>query len=110
MKKCRKYPNRNIWVDPRCILSERMPEGTVVFKGIIGHGFQYLLKHNYCTFKDIENEKEIVYNLKPFNISNNKHISSRVFINAEYIIELFRTSRTNYKIYTLKWNYQFDRY
>lgn len=110
MKKCRKYPNRNIWVDPRSILSERMPEGTLMFQGIIGYGFPFLHKSHYCTYKDIENEKEIVYNLTPFNISNNKQISSHVFINAEYVIEFFRTSRTNYKIYILKWNYQSDRY
>jgi len=55
MIKCLKYTNRNIWVDPRCILSKRMSEGTVVFKGIKRYGYDCSFRFNYIIIKIIHN-------------------------------------------------------
>ena len=100
--KITKYPNKGVWLDPRIITSIIMPESLCILKGEIKYIFKDLLSEGYCTPNEISYNKENIYNLEPFNVTDNKMDSSFTFETTNYLFEFFRTSKYNYKVYALK--------
>ena len=100
--KSRERPNKGIWLDPRVITSAIMSEGLCVYKGMLKHAFKYILRNEYCASDEITDYKEIIYELEPYNLSGDKLKSSYVFWSVnECLIEFFRTSKFNFKVYVL---------
>ena len=99
---CKYYPNTGVKIDPRSITSERMPESLKVFSGFLFKGYSFLKRRGYLTFEDIERTKVIIESLEPLSETHNKIKSSHWIRSEKYIIEFFRTAKTNYKIYALQ--------
>ena len=79
-----------------------MPESLKVFSGFLYSGYKYLKRRGYLSFKDIERTKSIIEYLEPLSETQNKFKSSHWIRSADYIIEFFRTTKTNYKIYAFR--------
>jgi len=98
---CTEYPNKGVKIDPRAIASGRMPESLKVFTGLLNYGYIYLMNNGYCTKQDIKKIVGKIEMLDAYNQSRNKLKSSYWCMNDFCLIEFFRTSRSNYKIYAL---------
>ena len=79
-----------------------MPESLCIVKGQIKHIFKYCVKEGYCSPIDIFAKKELIYDLKPYNLTGSKTESSFGFETDTHVIEFFWTSKFNYKVYALK--------
>lgn len=99
---CKEYPNKGVRLDPRTITSVRIPESLRVYRGFLSSVLSHLVRKKYCTYYEIENKIDQIYDLEPFNVTNNKYKSSLFIYGEYYLIEIFRTSDTNYKAYALK--------
>jgi len=99
---CKVYPNQGVKIDPRTIASGRMPESLKVFSGQLNYGYNYLVKNGYCIQADIDKIIGKPETLEAYNQSRHKFKSSYWCMTDFYIIEFFRTSMTNYKIYALR--------
>ena len=100
--KCSKYPNKGVWLDPRSITSAKMPESSCMVKGQIKHIFKYCVKEGYCTPLDISARKELICDLKLYNQTGRKMESSIGYETETHVVEFFRTSKFNYKVYALE--------
>ena len=100
--KCTEYPNAGVFLDPRTITSAKMPESILIYRGDIKNAFSNLIRKGYCIPYDISRQKEFIYNLIPYNLTQDKIASSHLFFSDDYLIEFFRTSRSNYKVYAMR--------
>lgn len=96
------YPNKGVKIDPRALTSIRMPESLKVYSGYLDQGIKYLLREGILTWSEIERESDYIQGLIPLQKTKNKLHSSHWFRSETYIIEFFRTSSYNYKIYALR--------
>lgn len=96
------YPNKGVKIDPRALTSIRMPESLKVYSGYLRQGFTYLLGEGILTWSDIEREYYKIQGLLPLQKTKNKLHSSHWFHSGTYLIEFFRTSSFNFKIYALR--------
>jgi hypothetical protein len=96
------YPNKGVKIDPRAITSERMPESIKVFTGYLDSGYTYLQSEGIVTRSYIEKENRMIKALMPFCQTQNKLRSSHRFHSDTHLIEFFRTSGYNYKIYAMR--------
>jgi CTP:phosphocholine cytidylyltransferase-like protein len=96
------YPNKGIKMDPRALTSIRMPESLKVYCGYLNEGFKYLRREGILTLSDFDREYNKIQSLIPLQETKNKLHSSHWFHSETYLIEFFRTSSYNYKIYALR--------
>lgn len=96
------YPNKGVKIDPRALTSIRMPESLKVYTGYLDQGFKYLLGERILTRSDIDREYYKILGLVPLQKTKNKLRSSHWFHSKSYLIEFFRTSLLNYKVYALR--------
>ncbi len=96
------YPNKGVKIDPRAITSARMPESLKIYSGYLIRGYTYLKSEGIMTRKYIEKEEAKIKALRPFTLTNNKFESSHWFLSETHLVEFFRTSEYNYKVYALK--------
>jgi hypothetical protein len=96
------YPNKGVKIDPRSITSAKMPESLKVHCGYLKPGYTYLMGEGMMTRSNIEREDQKINSLLPFCQTGNKLKSSYWFHSDTHIVEFFRTSSYNYKIYALK--------
>jgi len=96
------YPNKCVKIDPRAMTSIRMPESLKVYCGYLNQGFSYLLGEGILTRSDIEREYYKIQGLISLQKTKNKLHSSHWFRSETYLIEFFRTSSFNYKVYALR--------
>ena len=99
---CKYYPNTGVKIDPRSISSDRLPESLKVFSGFLFKGYRFLKRRGYLTIEDIERTKVIIEYLEPLSETQDKIKSSHWIRSEKYLIEFFRTTKTNYKIYALR--------
>ncbi len=99
---CKQYPNIGVKIDPRAITSARMPESLKVYTGYLHPALYYLMSNGYLQKKDIDREGDKIKELSPYNVTKSKLQSSYWFLSDTYLLEFFRTSSYNYKIYALK--------
>lgn len=98
----KEYPNKGVKFDPRAITSRRMPESLKVYSGQLNYGFNFLMINGYLTKSDREKIVEKIEMLESYDQTGDKLKSSYWCCNKSYLIEFFRTSRTNFKIYALQ--------
>lgn len=96
------YPNKGVKIDPRAITSANMPESLKVHSGYLDRGYKYLVRKGIMTWQDIEREKQKITALSPLSENNNKSKASLWLCYDNHVIEFFRTSNYNFKIYILK--------
>lgn len=99
---CKVYPNIGVKLDPRAITSPRMPESLKIYSGFLNYGYNYLMINGYCTKPDVDKINVRIDRLSSFENTRDKLKSSYWFRNDFYIIEFFKTNKTNFKIYALK--------
>ena len=98
----KQYPNIGVRIDPRSITSARMPESLKVYTGYLIPAFYYLMTNGYWQKKDLNREREKIQALRPYNVTKNKLQSSYWFHSDTFLLEYFRTSHFNFKIYALR--------
>jgi len=78
-----------------------MPESFRIYRG--GRHFvqSHLVKYGYLTYDDIGHEIDKIKDLPPYSTTKNKIASSLIITGDRYLIEIFRTSLTNYKAYAM---------
>jgi len=96
------YPNKGVKIDPRALSSIRMPESLKFHSGYLNQGFKSLLGEGILTRSDIEREYYKIQSLIPLQKTKNKLHSSHWFHSETYLIEFFRTSSYNYKVYAMR--------
>ena len=96
------YPNKGVKIDPRALTSMRMPESLKVYSGYLDKGIKHLLREGILVWSDFEKEYDKIKGLRPLQQTKNKFHSSHWFRSETYIIEFFRTSSYNYKVYALR--------
>jgi hypothetical protein len=96
------YPNKGVKIDPRALTSIRMPESLKVYSGYLNEGIKYLLREGILAWSDFEREYDKIQGLFPLQKTKNKLHSSHWFSSKTYLIEFFRTSSYNYKVYALR--------
>jgi hypothetical protein len=96
------FPNKGVKIDPRALTSLRMPESLKGYSGYLYKGFNYLLSEGILTRAEMEREYHKIHGLLPFQETKNKLRSSHFFHSKTYIIEFFRTSSYNYKVYAMR--------
>lgn len=96
------YPNKGVKIDPRAITSAKMPESLKVYSGYLKEGYDYLKGEGILTQTDIQKEDQKIKDLSPLFQSGNKLISSHWFHSNTHLVEFFRTSTYNYKVYALR--------
>jgi len=79
-----------------------MPESLKVYSGYFNEGFKYLLREGILTRTNMEIEYYKIQSLLPLQKTKNKLHSSHWFCSENYLIEFFRTSSYNYKVYALR--------
>ncbi len=99
---CTEYPNKGVKIDPRAITSARMPESLRVYSGFLNHEYFFLMTNGFLQKKDIKREKEKIEKLLPYKYTLDKLKSSHWFYSDTHLVEFFRTSRHNFKIYVLR--------
>ena len=99
---CEIYPNRGVKVDPRAKTSVRMPESLKVYSGYLTDGYKFLMGEGMLRRHDIEREGQKIKDLQPLFETHDKFKSSYWFISETHIVEFFRTSIYNYKVYALR--------
>ena len=96
------YPNIGVKIDPRAITSARMPECLKVHCGYLKSGYMFLMGEGIITRSYVEIEDPQISALLPFCQTKNKLKSSHLFHSDTHLIEFFRTTAFNYKIYALR--------
>ncbi len=99
---CKQYPNIGVKIDPRAITSARMPESLKVYTGYLHPALYYLMSNGYLQKKDINREGDKIKELPQYNVTKRKLQSSHWIRSETYLLEFFRTSSYNYKIYALR--------
>ena len=98
----KKYPNKGVKIDPRAITSARMPESLKVYSGYLYQGYRYLVRKKIMIWPEIEMEDQKIKALVPLSANNNKFEASLWVFYDNHVIEFFRTSEYNYKIYAFR--------
>jgi hypothetical protein len=96
------YPNEKVKIDPRTITSSKMPESINVYCGYLKRGYICLMGKGIITKPYIEREDQKIDALLPFSQTMDKLKSSHWFYTDTHLVEFFRTSPYNFKIYALK--------
>jgi len=96
------YPNKGVKIDPRAIASVKMPESLKVYSGYLKNSYDYLIGEGILTRTDIQREDQKIRALPPLFQSGSKFVSSHWFRSNTYLVEFFRTSIYNYKVYALR--------
>jgi len=96
------YPNIGVKIDPRAKTSARMPESLKIYSGYLKPGYTYLMGEGMITRSYIAREDQKINALLPFCQTRNKLKSSHWFHSDTHLVEFFRTSSYNYKIYALR--------
>jgi hypothetical protein len=96
------YPNRGVKIDPRAITSAKMSEGLKVYSGYLKQGYHALMGEAMIKQSLIEKIDKKIQSLIPYEITRHKFKSSFHIITDTHIIEFFRTSHYNYKIYAFQ--------
>jgi hypothetical protein len=96
------YPNKGVKIDPRAITSAKMPECLKVHSGYLKTGYDFLMVEGIITKSFVEREDPKISALRPFCQTKNKLRSSHWFHSDTHLLEFFRTSEFNYKIYALR--------
>jgi hypothetical protein len=99
---CKTYPNKGVKIDPRAITSAKMPECLKVHCGYLKSGYMFLMWEGIITRSYVESENPQISALLPFCQTKNKLKSSHLFRSDTHLIEFFRTTSFNYKIYALR--------
>jgi hypothetical protein len=99
---CKIYPNEGVKIDSRTITSMKMPESLKVYSGYLIEGYNHLKGEGILTRRDIEREDQKIKGLPPLGQTKNKFISSHWFHSDTHLIEFFRTSIYNFKVYALR--------
>ena len=96
------YPNKGVKIDPRALTSAKMPESLKVYSGYLTDGYKFLMGEGMLRLNDIEREGQKIKDLQPLFKTHNKFKSSYWFISETHIVEFFRTSIYNFKVYALR--------
>jgi len=99
---CKNYPNEGVKIDPRAITSAMMPESLKVYCGYLNQGYRYLVRKGIMTWEDIEINNQKILDLLPLSENYNKSEASLMVFQDNYVIEFFRTTKYNFKIYVLR--------
>ena len=79
-----------------------MPESLKVYTGYLNRGYKCLVREGIMTWKDIERDNQRIQALLPLSVNMNKSEASLWVSNDHHLIEFFRTSAFNYKVYALR--------
>jgi hypothetical protein len=96
------YPNEKVKIDPRTITSAKMPESINVYCGYLKRGYICLMGKGIMTRSYMVSEDAKICALLPFSQTMDKLKSSHWFYTDTHLVEFFRTSPYNFKIYALK--------
>jgi hypothetical protein len=96
------YPNKGVKIDPRSITSAKMPESLKVYSGYLKACYNCLMGEGMMKRSYVERENQKISDLMPYSQTANKFKSSHWFRTDTHIVEFFRTSEFNYKIYALQ--------
>jgi hypothetical protein len=99
---CKIYPNEGVKIDPRAITSKKMPESIKVYCGYLDRGYICLMSKGIITSPYIERENQRIRDLLPFSQTKDRLKSSHWFYTGTHLVEFFRTSPYNFKLYALK--------
>lgn len=96
------YPNKGVKIDPRAITSAKMPESIKVYSGYLDKSYDYLKGEGILTRTDLEREHYNIRDLRPYSQTHDRLKSSHWFCSSTHLVEFFRTSIFNYKVYALR--------
>ena len=96
------YPNEGVKIDPRAITSAKMPESLKIYSGDLFNGYIYIKNYGFLTQQYIERNHKKIKTLPPYCLTKDALRSSHWFPSDTHLIEFFRTSEYNYKIYALR--------